>query len=100
LGLHPLRRTTPHGSARRSEEGNDMPRMDYCVILCRRPVDSYQPFPRTRRFYIGAPSAEHALRTASTRHPQYRPIGIELSDLPELEFLRSAAPPASSEWLI
>jgi hypothetical protein len=63
-----------------------MLRTAYCVILCRRPVDHYQPFPRTRRFYVGAPSAEHALTTASNRHPQYKPIGVELSDLPRLEF--------------
>jgi hypothetical protein len=64
---------------------------EYCVILCRRPTEYYQPYPRTRRFYVGAPSAEHALKTASKRHPQYKPIGVELSDLPSYEFSESAS---------
>jgi hypothetical protein len=55
---------------------------EYCVILCRRPFEFYQPYPRTRRFYVGAPTAGDAILTASDRHPEYRPIGIELSDLP------------------
>jgi hypothetical protein len=59
---------------------------EYCVILCRRPFEFYQPYPRTRRFYVGAPSADHAILTASHSHPQYKPIGIELSDLPSPEF--------------
>jgi hypothetical protein len=62
-----------------------MPRMEYCVILCRRTVEHFEPFPRTRRFYIGAPTADHALRFALKRHPQYKPLGIELSDLPRRE---------------
>jgi hypothetical protein len=57
----------------------------YCVILCRRPVEFYQPYPRTRRFYVGAATAGDAIQTASHRHPQYKPIGVELSDLPSLE---------------
>lgn len=63
-----------------------MPRTEYCVILCRRPIEYYEPYPRTRRFYVGAPTADHALKTASKRHPQYKPIGVELSDLPGPEF--------------
>jgi hypothetical protein len=63
-----------------------MSRTAYCVILCRRPVEHCQPYPRTRRFYVGAASAEHALTTASRRNPQYKPIGVEPSDLPRLEF--------------
>jgi hypothetical protein len=59
---------------------------EYCVILCRRATEYYQPYPRTRRFYVGAPSADHALKTASKTHPQYKPIGVELSDLPSVEF--------------
>lgn len=35
---------------------------------------------------MGAPTADHALKTASKRHPQYKPIGVELSDLPGPEF--------------
>jgi len=65
---------------------------EYCVILCRRPVEYYQPYPRTRRFYVGAPTADHALMTASRKHPQYKPIGVELSDLPGPEFDSFASP--------
>ena len=58
---------------------------EYCVILCRRPFEFYQPYPRTRRFYVGAPTADDAILAASDTLPQYRPIGVELSDLPSLE---------------
>jgi hypothetical protein len=54
----------------------------YCVILCRHPFESCEPYPRTRRFYVGARTAGDAILTASDKHPQYRPIGVELSDLP------------------
>jgi hypothetical protein len=55
---------------------------EYCVILSLRPFESYQPYPRTRRFYVGAPTADDAIMTASNKNPQYKPIGVELSDLP------------------
>jgi hypothetical protein len=73
------------------QTGRDMLQTEYCVILCRRPFEFYQPYPRTRRFYVGAPTADHAIKTASRRHPQYRPIGVELSDLPGPEFDSFAA---------
>jgi hypothetical protein len=62
-----------------------MVQTEYCVILCRRPFEFYQPYPRTRRFYVGAPTADEAILAASDTLPQYRPIGVELSDLPSLE---------------
>jgi len=62
-----------------------MMQTEYCVILCRRSFEFCQPYPRTRRFYVGAPTADDAILAASDTLPQYRPIGIELSDLPSLE---------------
>ena len=41
---------------------------------------------------MGAPTADHALMTASRKHPQYKPIGVELSDLPGPEFDSFASP--------
>ena len=54
----------------------------YCVILCRRSVESEQGCSRTKRCYVGESSAALAILAASELHPQYRPIGIEPSDLP------------------
>ncbi|HTZ58720.1 MAG TPA: hypothetical protein VMB49_11505 [Acidobacteriaceae bacterium] len=53
----------------------------YCVILCRRPVLDVSDHPRIKRFYVGAPTADYALRAASDQHPQFRVMGIEHSDL-------------------
>jgi hypothetical protein len=54
----------------------------YCVILCNRFFESEQECPRTKRCYIGESTAAMAIVAASELHPQYRPIGIEPSDLP------------------
>jgi|HubBroStandDraft_3_1064219.scaffolds.fasta_scaffold661718_1 hypothetical protein len=62
-----------------------MVQTEYCVILCRRPFEFYQPYPRTRRFYVGAPTADDAILAASDTLPHYRPIGVELSDLPSFQ---------------
>jgi hypothetical protein len=51
----------------------------YCVILCRRQDAIHQP--RFKRFYIGAPTADRALVTASDHHPHFRVMGIEHSDV-------------------
>jgi len=58
---------------------------EYCVILCRRTFDFCQPYPRTKRFYVDAPTADSAILAASDTLPHYRPIGVELSDLPRFE---------------
>jgi hypothetical protein len=53
---------------------------DYCVILCRRPCENSN-HPRTKRFYIGAPTADRAISAAHDQNPHFRVIGIEHSDL-------------------
>ncbi len=53
---------------------------DYCVILCRQPFVNPN-HPRTKRFYIGAPTADRAMHAALVQNPHFRVMGIELSDL-------------------
>ena len=52
----------------------------YCVILCRRPFVN-PAYPRTKRFYIGAATADRAIVAASDQNPHFRVMGIEHSDL-------------------
>jgi hypothetical protein len=52
----------------------------YCVILCRRP--SVNPsYPRTKRVYVGAQTADSAIVAASAENPHFRVMGIEHSDV-------------------
>ena len=53
---------------------------DYCVILCRQPFVN-PSHPRTKRFYVAAPTAERAISAASDQNPHFRVMGIEHSDL-------------------
>jgi hypothetical protein len=68
-----------------AQKRKDTLQTEYCVILCRRTFEFCQPYPRTRRFYVGAPTADNAILAASDTLPHYRPIGVELSDLPRFE---------------
>jgi hypothetical protein len=52
----------------------------YCVMLCRQPFVN-PAYPRTKRFYVGAPTADRAIRAASDENPHFRVMGIEHSDL-------------------
>jgi hypothetical protein len=52
----------------------------YCVMLCRQPFVN-PAYPRTKRFYVGASSADRAIRAASDENPHFRVMGIEHSDL-------------------
>jgi hypothetical protein len=52
----------------------------YCVILCRQPFVN-PAYPRTKRFYVGASTADRAIRAASDQNPHFRVMGIEHSDL-------------------
>jgi hypothetical protein len=52
----------------------------YCVMLCRQPFVN-PAYPRTKRFYVGASTADHAIRAASDQNPHFRVMGIEHSDL-------------------
>jgi hypothetical protein len=37
----------------------------YCVILCRHDFANPTSYPRTKRFYVGAPTADRAMLVAS-----------------------------------
>jgi len=53
----------------------------FCVILCSRSFINPTSYPRTKRFYVGALTANRAIRTASEMNPEFRVLGIEHSDL-------------------
>jgi hypothetical protein len=53
----------------------------YCVILCTRSFIDPTSYPRTKRFYVGALSANRAIRAASELNPEFRVLGIEHSDV-------------------
>jgi hypothetical protein len=53
----------------------------YCVILCSHSFINPTSYPRTKRFYVGALTANRAIRTASELNPEFRVLGIEHSDL-------------------
>jgi hypothetical protein len=52
----------------------------YCVILSRQPFVN-PAYPRTKRFYVGASTADRAICAASDQNPHFRVMGIEHSDL-------------------
>jgi hypothetical protein len=52
----------------------------YCVILGRQPFVN-PTYPRTKRFYVGAPSADRAILAALDQNPHFRVMGVEHSDL-------------------
>jgi hypothetical protein len=52
----------------------------YCVILCRQPFVN-PAYPRTKRFYVGAYTADNAIRTAADENPHFRVMGVEHSDV-------------------
>jgi hypothetical protein len=53
----------------------------YCVILCPQPLVNPVCYPRTKCFFLRAPTADGAIQTASDDNPQWRVIGIEPSHL-------------------
>jgi hypothetical protein len=53
----------------------------YCVILCSHSFINLTSDPRTKRFYVGAPTANRAIRAASESNPGFRVLGVEHSDL-------------------
>jgi hypothetical protein len=53
----------------------------YCVIFCPEPLVNPVCYPRTKCFFLRAPTADRALQTASDDNPQWRVIGIEPSQL-------------------
>jgi hypothetical protein len=53
----------------------------YCVILWPEPLVNPLSYPRTKRFYLRAPSADGAIQDALADNPRWRVIGIEPRDL-------------------
>ena len=53
----------------------------YCVILCSHSFINPTSYPRTKRFYVGALTANRAIRKACELNPEFRVLGIEHSDL-------------------
>ena len=52
----------------------------YCVMLCRQPFVN-PAYPRTKRYYVGAPTAEGAILAAVDDNPHFRVMGVEHSDV-------------------
>ncbi len=53
----------------------------YCVILRSHSFINPTSYPRTKRFYVRALTANRAVRAASELNPEFRVLGIEHSDL-------------------
>ena len=53
----------------------------YCVILYPEPLVNPVPYPRTKCFFLRAPSGDGAIQAALTDNPQWRVIGIEPGNL-------------------
>jgi hypothetical protein len=53
----------------------------YCVILWPEPLVNPVSYPRTKRFFLRAPSADGAMQAALADNPHWRVIGIEPRDL-------------------
>jgi hypothetical protein len=68
----------------------------FCVILCSPSFINPTSYPRTKRFYVGALTANSAISAASDMNPQFRVLGVEHSDLkPTAHSLAVALPQAS-----
>ena len=53
----------------------------YCVILWPEPLVNPLSYPRTKRFFLRARSADGAIQAALADNPHWRVIGIEPKDL-------------------
>jgi hypothetical protein len=49
----------------------------YCVILWPEPLVNPVSYPRTKRLFLRAPSADGAIQAALSDNPHWRVIGIE-----------------------
>jgi hypothetical protein len=70
----------------------------YCVILCPEPLVNPVCYPRTKRFYLRAATADGAVQTASEDNPQWRVVGIEPRDLFARLLQSDPLRPISSDW--
>jgi hypothetical protein len=53
----------------------------YCVILCPESLVNPACYPRTKCFFLRAPTADGAIQSASAENPQWRVIGVEPANL-------------------
>jgi hypothetical protein len=53
----------------------------YCVILWPEPLVNSVSYPRTKRFFLRARSADGAIQAALADNPHWRVVGIEPRDL-------------------
>jgi hypothetical protein len=70
----------------------------YCVILCPEPLVNPVCYPRTKRFYLRAATADGAIQTASEDNPQWRVVGIEPRDLFARLLRSDPLRPIPSSW--
>ncbi len=69
----------------------------YCVVL--RPQSLVNStYPRNKRFYLSADSADRAILTASEDNPEWRAIGIEPSGLSAPRPQSDRSGPAPDNW--
>jgi len=69
----------------------------YCVILCRQPFVN-PAYPRTKRYYVGAATADRAILAAADDNPHFRVMGVEHSDVYPPLPQKEPSPATSSVW--
>jgi hypothetical protein len=70
----------------------------YCVILCPEPLVNPVSYPRTKCFFLRAPSANGAIQAALADNPQWRVIGIEPRDLFARLLQSEPSCPTPQDW--
>ena len=70
----------------------------FCVILCIEPLINPICYPRTKRFYLRAATADGAIQAASDDNPQWRVVGIEPRDLFARLLQSDPSRPIPSDW--
>ena len=70
----------------------------YCLILCIEPLVNPICYPRTKRFYLRAATADRAIQAASDDNPQWRVVGIEPRDLFARLLQSDPSRPIPSDW--
>jgi hypothetical protein len=69
----------------------------YCVVLRPELLGNSVSYPRTKCFFLRAPSAEGAIQAALADNPQWRVIGIEPRDL-FARLLKAPSCPIPHDW--
>jgi hypothetical protein len=70
----------------------------YCVILWPEPLVNPVSYPRTKRFFLRAPSAGGAIKAALADNPHWRVIGIEPRDLFASLLQGASSKPKPHNW--